>query len=122
MPITSLIIRGLGAAARIILRGLGLAGEEEVVGEVKPVARVGDRSDHGGTLLVAGACTETTVNSLLVAKDQIMHACPIDDHGVTPVTATSTKTLFERDFVVRVGDKAGCGATIEQGSPDTFAG
>lgn len=85
-----------------------------------PVARLGDRSDHGGTVISAASCTY--VNGIPVARMGDLHSCPLDGHGVTPITSGSGCVLIEGQPVARIGDTTGCGATISSGSPDALAG
>jgi uncharacterized Zn-binding protein involved in type VI secretion len=79
-----------------------------------PIARVGDPSDHGGTIL--GPCSTTNrLDGLGVARTGDLHTCPIRGHGVTALTGTGAY-LADGLRAVRVGDVAGCGATITAGS------
>lgn len=83
------------------------------------VARLGDTSDHGGTLITASE--DTFANGIGVARHGDLHDCPIDGHGVTAMSSDSTVIVNGRP-VVRVGlDQAGCGAVISSGSPDAYA-
>ncbi len=77
------------------------------------VVRIGDPSDHGGEMVSASG--HFTVNGKQVCVSGDMHQCPIHGHGTTPVTSTS-KTKSNGKSVVRVGDVAGCGAVLIQGS------
>lgn len=83
------------------------------------VARLGDTSDHGGTII--SASTDTKVNGSGVARQGDQHSCPIRGHGTTPLTAIATKTYVDGRLVITVGAVAGCGATIVQGSPNVNA-
>jgi uncharacterized Zn-binding protein involved in type VI secretion len=79
------------------------------------VARLGDPSDHSGSIITA---SETTiVNGLGVARNGDLHFCPA--HGVTALIS-SALMFAEGKSVVRIGDFAGCGAMIIGGSPNTF--
>lgn len=80
------------------------------------IVRLGDMSDHGGQMITATA--RFNCNGVVVCVDQDLHSCPIKDHGVTPVTATGRFKSNGRR-VVRVGDVAGCGAVLIEGSPNT---
>lgn len=80
------------------------------------VVRLGDTSDHGGQMVTASG--RFTVNGKQVCVDGDMHQCPIRGHGTTPVSSSSM-TKSGGKSVVRVGDKAGCGAVINKGSDDT---
>lgn len=82
------------------------------------VARVGDTTSHGGTIISGGTLI---VNGKQVARDGDMHSCPIHGHGVTSLTGTAKATNGGK-HLARVGDTAGCGAVITQGSPNVSAG
>ena len=80
------------------------------------IVRIDDTSDHGGKMISASG--RFTVNGKPVCVDGDIHECPIRGHGNTPVSSSS-KTTTGGKSVVRVGDKAGCGATLVTGSGDT---
>lgn len=82
--------------------------------------RLGDGSDHGGTMISAGSTV--TVDGIQLCLDQDMHSCPIPGHGTTPVTASSSVKTNGGKKVIKIGDTAGCGATITQGSPTLTVG
>lgn len=50
-----------------------------------------------------------------VARQGDLHSCPIPGHGTTEII-TGSPSQVEGQPVARVGDKAGCGATIIEGS------
>jgi uncharacterized Zn-binding protein involved in type VI secretion len=84
-----------------------------------PVARLGDTSDHGGTII--SASSDTFADGVAIARSGDMHSCPISGHGVTAMTSSST-TLVNGKSVIRVTvDQAGCGAKIVSGSPTVNA-
>jgi uncharacterized Zn-binding protein involved in type VI secretion len=82
------------------------------------IARLGDSSSHGGTI-ISGA-SRTLINGIPAARKGDLHSCPI--HGITPITTGSDSVFIEGSPAARVGDTCGCGAVIISGSPDTFAG
>lgn len=86
---------------------------------LSPVARLGDPSSHGGTII--SASSDFRVDGIGVARTGDQHSCPIPGHGVTTLTGTA---IMQNDgkHVVRVGDTAACGAAITAGSPKTSAG
>jgi uncharacterized Zn-binding protein involved in type VI secretion len=86
----------------------------------KPVARLGDPSNHGGVII--SSASRTMANGILVARMGDLHVCPIPGHGVTPIVTGSNKTLVEGKPLARVGDSTGCGAVIVSGSPNTLNG
>jgi uncharacterized Zn-binding protein involved in type VI secretion len=81
------------------------------------LVRLNDPSNHGGKMITATG--NFTVNNKGGCVQGDMHQCPINGHGTTPVTATTSKATSNGKGLLRVGDKAGCGATITTGSPDT---
>lgn len=82
------------------------------------IARVGDTSDHGGTILTGAA--SVLVNGARVARIGDLHSCPRKGHGTTAIVATPLTTVTaEGAQVACVGAVTGCGATIVTGSPDT---
>ncbi len=84
------------------------------------IARLGDRSDHGGQIISGAA--RTLVNGIPAARKGDQHSCPLDGHGVTPIVTGSDTTVIEGRPAARVGDRAGCGAVITSGSPNAEAG
>lgn len=84
------------------------------------IARLGDSSNHGGQI-ISGA-SRTLVNGRPAARKGDQHFCPLEGHGVTPITTGSDRTMIEGQLAARVGDSVGCGAVITSGSPDTEAG
>lgn len=85
---------------------------------MKPVARLGDPSDHGGTLI--SASPNVFANNIPVVRHSDEHSCPIKGHGVTPMN--SDCNVFANSLpLVRVGlDLSDCGATPSEGSPNVF--
>ena len=84
------------------------------------VSRLGDTSDHGGTITTVYS-VKTTVNGIKVARIGDLHTCPIKGHGVTAILTGSSSFLCEGANTAIVGSKCGCGAIINSGSSDTFA-
>lgn len=85
----------------------------------KPIARLGDVSDHGGVIITSAS--KTYVNGILVARVGDLHSCPIPGHGVTAITNGSGKFFCEGAVTAVVGSVCGCGASITTGSPNSFA-
>jgi len=80
------------------------------------VIRVGDPGSHGGMVITGSP--DVFANSRRVARLSDLYDCPI--HGVNPIVTASTDTFANSRGVVRVGDLTLCGATLIEGSPDTF--
>ena len=83
------------------------------------VARLGDTSSHGGTIITSA--TKEYINGILVARVGDQHSCPIPGHGVTAILTGSSKFTCEGAAVAVVGSVCGCGAIINSGSPNTNA-
>jgi len=84
------------------------------------VARLGDSSNHGGSIISTNQDDTVTVNSIPVAVDGALHSCPIIGHGVTAITPIAVKTYINEKLIITIGAQAGCGAIINSGSPDVF--
>lgn len=83
-----------------------------------PVARLGDMSDHGGTII--SSCKKTYAEGKLVARVGDMHSCPIEGHGVTAIQTGSPNHTVEDAKCARTGSITGCGASIIGGCSKTF--
>ncbi len=73
------------------------------------IAKLGDQSDHGGTIISASG--GFTVDGVAGVVSGDIHQCPIQGHGATPINSSSSATANGKS-IVRSGDQAGCGATI----------
>jgi uncharacterized Zn-binding protein involved in type VI secretion len=74
------------------------------------IVRKDDRSNHDGYMLTASG--GFTNNGIRICVSGDTHMCP--SHGPSPVTGTSSvKSNGKR--VVKVGDKAACGAVLTAG-------
>jgi uncharacterized Zn-binding protein involved in type VI secretion len=83
-----------------------------------PVARIGDKSDHGGRIITS--CQKEKVEGKLVARVTDLHDCPIEGHGVTPIRTGSPNKVVEGKHCARTTSVTGCGASIIGGSTETF--
>jgi uncharacterized Zn-binding protein involved in type VI secretion len=83
------------------------------------VARLGDTSDHGGTII--SSASKTRVNGILVARVGDSHSCPIPGHGITAIISGSSNFRCEGPATAVVGSVCGCGATINSGSSNFTA-
>jgi uncharacterized Zn-binding protein involved in type VI secretion len=81
---------------------------------MQPVARLGDKSSHGGTIITA--TSTVTVNGLPMALEGDLHQCPIKKHGTTQLKSVTTDTDADGKKIITVGAIAGCGAVIVVGS------
>lgn len=82
-----------------------------------PIARIGDTSSHGGTI-VSTPQGYVTDEGVLVAVTGAIHSCPITGHGETPVLGTGLPTITGQN-IVKTNDEAACGALIFGTSPET---
>lgn len=80
------------------------------------VALIGDTSDHGGTIINSGGNDTVKVNGVEIAIDGALHSCPIEGHGITPITAITERTFIDGVLVITEGAVAGCGAVMQ--APD----
>ena len=84
------------------------------------IARLGDPSNHGGSIVDTNADDTVLANGIPVAVDGAQHSCPITGHGTTSVSPIAIKTSVNGKLVITVGAQAGCGAIISDGSPNVF--
>lgn len=82
------------------------------------IARLGDPSSHKGKIIRATGVVIS--NGIEIAVSGDIHSCPISGHGDTKITGTSSTTSQGKN-IVRVGDKAACGAVITKGDPKVDA-
>lgn len=78
------------------------------------IVRIGDASDHGGSMVSATGYVR--IDGVMTCVSGDMHSCPIKDHGTTPVSGSSNVKFGNKNVVV-VGDVAVCGARIATGAP-----
>ncbi len=78
----------------------------------KKIACLGDGSDHGGTITTANQDDKFKTDGDNVAVNGAMHSCPIPGHGVTAITAVTTKSYCNGKLILTEGAIAGCGAVI----------
>ncbi len=60
------------------------------VNEKRRVVRLGDGSDHGGTVISASGVSFAEGKGIARLGD--MHSCPIPGHGITPISSASDDT------------------------------
>jgi uncharacterized Zn-binding protein involved in type VI secretion len=77
-----------------------------------PVSRVGDTSDHGGTIITGSSSFD--VSGIPVARIGDILACP--QHGNNPIVSSlAVSTQDEGKLLAHIGSKTECGATITTG-------
>jgi uncharacterized Zn-binding protein involved in type VI secretion len=86
-----------------------------------PLARLGDPSSHGGTII--SASITTTADGKGVARVGDLHQCPQEGHGTTALAHVGAPVLsVDGKQAIWVGDTAACGAAISAGSPTVSRG
>ena len=78
----------------------------------KLVACLGDPSTHGGTLITTNQDDKFNVAGINVCANGCSHSCPIPGHGVTAVSAVTTRSYVNGKLIITFGAVAGCGAVI----------
>ena len=92
-----------------------------------PVARVGDSTAHGGTVIGPGV-SNVMIAGMPAAVVGDIHVCaivqtPATPHPTkTPFTAGSSSVMVGGRPLLRVGDMAACGASIVIGASNVMAG
>ncbi|MCP5519591.1 MAG: PAAR domain-containing protein [Verrucomicrobiales bacterium] len=85
-----------------------------------PAARVGDLSNHGGTLTGPGVATVLIAGQPAAVVGDL-HVCPLPPPGhlptVSPFPAGSATVMVGGRPVLRVGDVCLCGASAAVGAP-----
>ena len=88
-------------------------------------ARVGDLSNHGGTIVGPGVPT-VMIGGMPAAVVGDMHVCPIPPPchvpTVSPFPMGSTTVMISGRPALRVGDTCLCGASAAVGSPTVMIG
>jgi uncharacterized Zn-binding protein involved in type VI secretion len=86
-----------------------------------PVARLGDKSNHGGVIITANAGFIS--EGVKAAHVTDLHSCPIPGHGVTQIMTGSPKWTGNGQRVARGngggGSVTGCGAILIGGAAKT---
>jgi len=78
----------------------------------RKIACVGDGSDHGGSIINSNQDGTFIVAGIDVAVEGAQHSCPIEGHGITPITAVVIKSYHNGKLILTQGARAGCGARI----------
>ena len=81
---------------------------------MNPVARMGDTSSHGGSIITGAE--RTLIEGAPAARVGDLHSCPIPHHGVTRICSGSEIAMVEGKMVTRMREVAGCGAVIVRGA------
>jgi len=88
-------------------------------------ARVGDTTNHGGTVTGPGVPT-VLIEGMPAAVMLDMHACSLPPNAhqptVSPFTLGSATGLIGGKPALRAGDVCACGASVVVGSPTVLIG
>lgn len=77
----------------------------------RPLIVVGDRTDHGGTVIQGSPASDVAGQAIARVGDQV--TCPKKGHGGTTVIVSGDPTfLIDGQPAARHGDKTACGATL----------
>jgi uncharacterized Zn-binding protein involved in type VI secretion len=77
----------------------------------QPFIVIGDKTDHGGTVLEGAANTDTGGKRIARVGDKV--SCPRKGHGGTTTIVTGDPTcIIDGQPAARHGDKTACGATL----------
>lgn len=76
------------------------------------IVRLGDTSNHGGSVVTSAA--KWHCEGGLIARKGDQFACPL--HGLTPIVSGSGKYQCEGAPIAREGDTCGCGAILISGA------
>lgn len=74
------------------------------------IAVLGDTSTHSGTLITTNQDNRCKVKGINVCVHGCLHSCPI--HGVTAVSAITTRSFINGKLIITWDAVAGCGARI----------
>ncbi|GAA5216509.1 PAAR domain-containing protein [Corallincola platygyrae] len=88
-------------------------------------ARVGDSTNHGGTLVGPGNAT-VLIGGMPAAVMGDNHVCSLPPNGhqptVSPFVMSSSTVLIGNIPAVRAGDTCLCGASVVVGDPTVIIG
>lgn len=77
----------------------------------RPFILLGDKTDHGGTVISASTTSDCDGKGIARIGDQV--TCPQKGHGRVTVIATGDLTaMIDGRPAARHGDKTACGATL----------
>jgi len=77
----------------------------------RPLIVVGDKTDHGGTVIQGSSASDAAGKAIARVGDQV--TCPKKGHGGTTVIASGDPSfMLDGQPAARHGDKTACGATL----------
>lgn len=86
----------------------------------RPVIVLGDKTDHGGTVI--SAAPTTTTGGKPVARIGDTATCPKCNKSSVKIVSGDSTTLVDGQPVARHGDKTACGATLIASQRPTSTG
>lgn len=76
----------------------------------RPFIVLGDKTDHGGTVISASGTTTAGGKGIACVGDRVI--CPRSGHGETTIVTGDSTVIIDGRAVARHGDKTSCGATL----------
>jgi uncharacterized Zn-binding protein involved in type VI secretion len=76
----------------------------------RPFIVLGDKTDHGGTVIEASGVTDTHGTRIARVGDKV--TCPKRGHGTTVIATGDPTMMIDGQAAARHGDKTACGATL----------
>ncbi|MEH3087672.1 MAG: PAAR domain-containing protein [Xylophilus ampelinus] len=77
----------------------------------RPFIVVGDRTDHGGTVISGSPVTDAAGKSIARVGDRV--TCPRRGHGgITVIASGDPSCVIDGRPAARHGDRTACGATL----------
>lgn len=86
---------------------------------MRPFIVVGDRTDHGGTVVQGDPSADINGKPIARIGDQV--ACPKRGHGMSTIVTGDPTIILDGRPAARHGDKCSCGATLLSSQVVTFA-
>lgn len=84
----------------------------------KLIVCIGDPSTHGGRVILTNqvddklTCQDELVAVETAPEGILQHACPIEGHGITPITAVTVKSFHNDKLILTELAFSGCGARL----------
>lgn len=85
---------------------------------MRSIALLGAGSTHGGVIVMTPE-QMVKVEGKPIAVEGSLHQCPIDGHGLTPVTPVTFRQKVRGKYVLTEGAMAGCGAIVTKNGSAT---
>lgn len=82
----------------------------------RPIIVIGDRIDHGGTVVSGASATDIAGAAVARVGDRVV----CERHGPTTIVSGDATTTVDGRPVARHGDKTACGGTLVSSQSTTF--